>query len=656
MALADGISFQAQSVGVGSFVFGTARASFLTLAQAVTAGELTDGQTVSYLAQDSLSVPTQREWGHGTFTAATNTIARTAVLGNNLGTTAKINFVAAPIVSLTVLAEDFAALGGARVLDAHTDPFGTFNLFGGTQGPYWTNNNAWNIGTLTSSQYAQTITVFPATFPSATVFNWSYPATAVGGNVYAYPEIVFGTQAGGGFIVPPHTPTAMTINSFQHLSLTYDMYRTFADEDADCLIETWVQTVPDNPATNVTELQFLPHAPTANYNQVLGWADHFNYSSGGFNAYVAANPSRSFIQVLPVTAAGGTTALDMTFGRQTIPVLGVLQAIVSQGWIAGTDYISGFEFGFEIAKNAGTATINSIDWTWDAAVGTLTDTLIDYRGAFSSSATSTTTLLTFEPTDATNAVFGVSPVQGDTNTGTARKNDILMFGYNPPGSNINVPVKANEATLTWRVEGHRVPNGTTPSYIETYFDFANNANNAFVRPWFAKLEKTTGYLDSHRFVIPDWTNGEGLIYFGHDYVTTDPSVSIGLFNNTLPIIGLTNNSFGWYLWNAGGATTKFRIRGLNGPEALSAIPVNTTTAAVGINLDGADPTTGTALDIGGVMRLESTTVGALPTPQLGMLAVVTDNTTSTWGATAGTSGALKTLVWYNGTNWTVAGK
>lgn len=109
MRLSDAVSFTATSAGTGDFVYGTARASFLTPAQAVTNGELADGDLVPYLAQDSLTSPTQREWGHATFTAATNTFARTTVLGSvSAGTnsTSACSFSTAPVVSLTALAED----------------------------------------------------------------------------------------------------------------------------------------------------------------------------------------------------------------------------------------------------------------------------------------------------------------------------------------------------------------------------------------------------------------------------------------------------------------------------------------------------------------------------------------------------------------------
>lgn len=55
----------------------------------------------------------------------------------------------------------------------------------------------------------------------------------------------------------------------------------------------------------------------------------------------------------------------------------------------------------------------------------------------------------------------------------------------------------------------------------------------------------------------------------------------------------------------------------------------------------------------------ATTIAGLPSPVAGMVAYVTDGDAGLgWGATAVNSGTggNKYLVWYNGTNWTVAGK
>lgn len=106
MSLADGISFTAVSSGTGSFVFGSSRASFRTLLDGFNGGALVDAQQVSYLAQDSLSTPVQREWGHGTYGFATSQVARTTILGNSVGGTSAIAFNNAPVVSLTILAAD----------------------------------------------------------------------------------------------------------------------------------------------------------------------------------------------------------------------------------------------------------------------------------------------------------------------------------------------------------------------------------------------------------------------------------------------------------------------------------------------------------------------------------------------------------------------
>ena len=43
-------------------------------------------------------------------------------------------------------------------------------------------------------------------------------------------------------------------------------------------------------------------------------------------------------------------------------------------------------------------------------------------------------------------------------------------------------------------------------------------------------------------------------------------------------------------------------------------------------------------------------------PTVGMLYLVTDSTTTTWGATVAGGGANTVLVWFNGSVWTVTAK
>jgi len=58
-----------------------------------------------------------------------------------------------------------------------------------------------------------------------------------------------------------------------------------------------------------------------------------------------------------------------------------------------------------------------------------------------------------------------------------------------------------------------------------------------------------------------------------------------------------------------------------------------------------------------VVSLIPVTVAALPaSPTQGMVYAVSDSTTIVWGATITGAGTNPVLAYYDGTNWTVAGK
>jgi len=110
LSIVDATGFIATSGGTGTFVVASGRPDVMTLAQAQSNGFLADGQQVSYFAQDSLTSPTQREWGHGTYSLAGNSIARTTVIGTvnkgTAGTGSALNFSAPPYVYLGAFASD----------------------------------------------------------------------------------------------------------------------------------------------------------------------------------------------------------------------------------------------------------------------------------------------------------------------------------------------------------------------------------------------------------------------------------------------------------------------------------------------------------------------------------------------------------------------
>jgi len=100
----DAVGFNPTSGGTGSFVVSVALTGYQTPAAA---GAVTGG-VYAYRAQ-SLDL-TQWEIGFGTYTSGTTTLARTTITANSAGTTAAINFSAAPNVYCTALSADLINL------------------------------------------------------------------------------------------------------------------------------------------------------------------------------------------------------------------------------------------------------------------------------------------------------------------------------------------------------------------------------------------------------------------------------------------------------------------------------------------------------------------------------------------------------------------
>jgi hypothetical protein len=100
----DGVFFLAASSGTGNFVVSSAITGYQTPAAA---GAL-NATTYYYRAQSNDL--TQWEIGRGAYTVSGTTLARTVILFNNLGTTAAINFSAAPNVGIIEPAEMMPAV------------------------------------------------------------------------------------------------------------------------------------------------------------------------------------------------------------------------------------------------------------------------------------------------------------------------------------------------------------------------------------------------------------------------------------------------------------------------------------------------------------------------------------------------------------------
>jgi hypothetical protein len=226
--------------------------------------------------------------------------------------------------------------------------------------------------------FNQVITNHPGTFPRGTRIEWSYPRERNDASVYSY-AIIGGYGIGsGGYFRPLNRPAPKKVSEFTDLSVTYDVSVTGDPNDFSFLVETFPTTEPDPSPPNVTntmtnEIGFLPHVPDYLWTYILTLSDHFEYSSpdGTFHAYVATRAGNAFTKapppftmIVPVTEARGRTPRDMMIGRQTLPLLGVLRALVARGVMPADSYVCGCDFGFEIGRNSGRAILNDITWKW----------------------------------------------------------------------------------------------------------------------------------------------------------------------------------------------------------------------------------------------------------------------------------------------------
>jgi len=110
VAFLDVCKFLPASGGTGDWVYDSVVQGY----QDPTAADAADGKIYRYRAESADLL----EWevGLGEYDAGTDTFARTEVIANSLGTTAKINFTVPPVVGITFLAKDLIRGHGQCVL------------------------------------------------------------------------------------------------------------------------------------------------------------------------------------------------------------------------------------------------------------------------------------------------------------------------------------------------------------------------------------------------------------------------------------------------------------------------------------------------------------------------------------------------------------
>jgi hypothetical protein len=111
-AFLDGCRFNSADGGTGDWTFASAVNGY----QSPTAANVVNGRLYKYRAESAdLS---QWEFGEGAYNTASGVLARTTVLYNSSGTTAKIDFATVPQVAIVALKEDLISVEEANTFTA----------------------------------------------------------------------------------------------------------------------------------------------------------------------------------------------------------------------------------------------------------------------------------------------------------------------------------------------------------------------------------------------------------------------------------------------------------------------------------------------------------------------------------------------------------
>jgi hypothetical protein len=220
--------------------------------------------------------------------------------------------------------------------------------------------NPWNGQ---PSGYTQTITGYTGSFPAGTAINWNYGSNVAPENVWGYPEVVYGRQAGwwanpnsGGL-----SPASVQLSQLKTFTYSWDMTLGGNLQQYDVLAETHFATVTNPTSGGQAPLEFGVFLWSPSYStSFFNTRTIYNYNSGGLQAKISTDAwAKGSFAILPASVEAGT---PWTSG--TIDFLPIIRWGISQGILPSTDYLTGFELGVEMQQGAGSLTVNSISCSW----------------------------------------------------------------------------------------------------------------------------------------------------------------------------------------------------------------------------------------------------------------------------------------------------
>ena len=225
--------------------------------------------------------------------------------------------------------------------------------YSASDSPWWTLNSDWN-GPAAGTQWIDYNT---STFPNGTTIHWNYGSNIAPSNVWGYPEINYGTV--NTFNPPNGTLPANWgehIGTLGHFNMTWDISLAGKPSDPyDVLAETHL--IPGNPGG--AEFGII----LKSYPGLTDWAQshtQYHFDLGGIQGEAIPNFwDKGSLAIIPDSVENGT---PMTHG--SIDLAPIIQWAISQGWLAPSDPLEGFELGVEAQQGAGSMTVNNLSYDW----------------------------------------------------------------------------------------------------------------------------------------------------------------------------------------------------------------------------------------------------------------------------------------------------
>ena len=200
------------------------------------------------------------------------------------------------------------------------------------------------------TDYLDTITVRPSTFPNGTLIETRWPTTTpVKSGVWGYHAVSFGNYDGG------KTPKAVTprrVKDIRKLEQAF-AFAYSGSTNFNLLSEFYLTSRAGNAAAKVIEIGYFLHTPpsSARYNRAATPLGAFTDSAGRGWMITQA---KTYVMVTP------TDARDIPRGR--IDIRELLDLLVRKGVISGDEWFNGIAFGMEPTEGGGRTRLRIIHW------------------------------------------------------------------------------------------------------------------------------------------------------------------------------------------------------------------------------------------------------------------------------------------------------